>query len=150
MSRNYYSELNLHMVWHTKGSAPLLTPLVEPLAHKELRARLVRTQGVFVHEIGGSATHVHLCVSIAPTIRISELIGELKESSSHEVNQRPGRKELHWQQGYGVVSFGTRDLDWVKAYVRNQREHHAEGTTHERLERSTSPDSAQAEERETP
>lgn len=25
MSRNYYSEINLHIVWHTKNSLPLLT-----------------------------------------------------------------------------------------------------------------------------
>jgi hypothetical protein len=40
-----------------------------------------------------------------------------------------------WQGGYGVVSFGTRDLPWVVAYIENQREHHARGTIHERLER---------------
>jgi hypothetical protein len=34
-----------------------------------------------------------------------------------------------------VVSFGTRDLPWVVAYIENQREHHARGTIHERLER---------------
>jgi hypothetical protein len=46
-------------------------------------------------------------------------------------------KILQWQSGYGVVSFGTRRLDWVVEYIRNQREHHAKGTVHERLERIT-------------
>ena len=41
-----------------------------------------------------------------------------------------------WQAGYGIVSFGTRDLPWVVAYVRNQKKHHADGTTHDRLERT--------------
>ena len=27
MSRNYYSEIHLHIVWHTKNSLPLLTPI---------------------------------------------------------------------------------------------------------------------------
>jgi len=44
---------------------------------------------------------------------------------------------LQWQAGYGVVSFGTRDLDWVKQYIRNQREHHASGKVVDRLERIT-------------
>jgi putative transposase len=44
---------------------------------------------------------------------------------------------LQWQAGYGVVSFGTKDLDWVKAYIQNQREHHAQGTAQDRLERIT-------------
>lgn len=59
--------------------------------------------------------------------------------------------QLQWQAGYGVVSFGTKDLEWVKAYVRNQKEHHARGTVQERLERILSDESAaQAEQREAP
>ena len=55
------------------------------------------------------------------------------------MNARLGRtgKALEWQPGYGVVSFGTGDLEWVKSYIRNQREHHARGGCHDRLERIT-------------
>jgi putative transposase len=137
MSRNYYSEINLHIVWHTKDSLPLLTPQVEPLAHRFLKKRIADTPGAFYHEIGGIETHVHIVVSTPPTLLISEFIGQLKGGSSHDVNQAIGRHEkvLQWQGGYGVVSFGTRDLPWVIEYVRNLREHHARGTIHERLER---------------
>ncbi len=110
MSRNFYSEIHLHMVWHTKESSPLLTQQVEPHASIVLRQKFVNWPGAFVHEINGTPTHVHLAVSIAPTITISEFIGQLKGASSHEVNQRLGRKALEWQAGYGVVSFGTKDL----------------------------------------
>src|SRR5436190_20330694 len=106
MSRNYCAEINLHMVWHTKQSFPMLTPDVETFTHHYLRGRLINTPGAFVHEIGGIETHVHLVVSIVPTIVISELVGQLKGGSSHEANQQFGRKVLEWQNGYGVVSFG--------------------------------------------
>ncbi|MCI0333308.1 MAG: IS200/IS605 family transposase [Planctomycetes bacterium] len=144
MSRNYYSEINLHLVWHTKSSLPLLTPEVEPLARRFLKKRIIETPGAFVHEIGGIETHVHLAVTIPPTLLVSEFIGKLKGGSSHDVNQAlaRGRKVLEWQTGYGVVSFGTRDLRWVIDYIRNQREHHARGTTHERLEWITQEESA--------
>lgn len=33
------------------------------------------------------------------------------------------RGTLAWQTGYGVVSFGKRNLPWVVDYIRNQREH---------------------------
>lgn len=140
MSRNYYAEINLHITWHTKLSAPLLTPEIEPFTHRFLRQKLINTPGAYVHEVGGTETHIHLAVSLAPTITVSELIGQLKGASSHDVNQQFGRarKALQWQEGYGVVSFGTKDLEWVKAYVRNQREHHARGTAYDRLERITS------------
>jgi putative transposase len=137
MSRNYYSEINVHIVWHTKGSSPLLTSEIEPLAHRLLKKRIIETPGTFVHEIGGIETHVHIAVTIPPTLLISDFIGQLKGGSSHDVNQALGtrQKELQWQTGYGVVSFGTRDLPWVLDYIRNQREHHARGTVHDRLER---------------
>jgi putative transposase len=137
MSRNHYSEINLHIVWHTKGSSPLLTPEIESLAHRFVKKRIVDTPGAFVHEIGGIETHVHIAVTIPPTLLISDFIGQLKGGSSHDVNQALGgqQKELQWQIGYGVVSFGTRDLPWVVEYIRNQREHHARRTVHERLER---------------
>jgi putative transposase len=114
---------------------PLLTPALEPLVYRELKQKIVNTPGVFVHEIGGTATRVHLAVTIAPTIAPSELIGQLKGASSFNVNKHAGQKVLQWQTGYGIVSFGTKDMDWVTAYIRNQKEHHASGQTFARLER---------------
>src|SRR5213079_999972 len=120
-------------------------------AHDYLRGYVVRTPGAFVHEIGGTETHVHLAVTIAPTIGISDLIGKLKGASAHEVNSKLGHKRLEWQTGYGVVSFGTKDLEWVKAYVLNQRQHHTRGTAVDRLERITATEEvAKTEPREAP
>src|SRR5437588_9418133 len=104
MSRNYYSEIHLHITWHTKASAPMVVPAVEAIVQPCLRGKCIDTPGVFVHEIGGIETHVHLCISIAPTVPIAETIGQLKGVSSHEVNTKLGRdrKLLEWQAGYGV------------------------------------------------
>jgi putative transposase len=111
---------------------------------------------IYIHEIGGTETHIHLALSIEPTVKISELVGVLKGYSSHEVNRRAGmgKTVLQWQTGYGVVSFGTRDLPWVVDYLRNQKEHHAAGRTFERLERMNrdddQPGAAEAEEGQAP
>jgi putative transposase len=153
MSQNFYAAIPLHIVWHTKASAPLLIPKVEAVVHHYIRGRCINTRGVYIHEIGGIETHVHLCVSIPPTLLISEFIGQLKGASAHETNQKlaDGRKLLEWQTGYGVVSFGTKDLEWVKAYVRNQRERHARGAVEDRLERiMVLAEAAEAERREAP
>jgi putative transposase len=144
VSHNYYSEINLHLVWHTKLSRPLLTSDVEPMAWAALREKAAKLDGVVVHEIGGIATHVHLAVAIEPTVKISELVGELKGYSAHEANRRAGLKQkvLEWQAGYGVLTFGTGDLPWVVEYIRRQKEHHARGTVHQRLERTAHDDAA--------
>jgi putative transposase len=137
MSGNYYSEINLHITWHTKDSLPLITARIEPVLYGYLRQRIVNTPGMFVHQIGGMETHIHLALTVQPTIQISDLIGQLKGSSSHEVNQTLSQRDriLQWQSGYGVVSFGTGDLEWVIDYIRRQKEHHAHGRIHARLER---------------
>ena len=149
MSRNYYAEINLHVTWHTKESAPLLVPKIEAMVQHYLRGRCINTPGVFIHEIGGIETHVHLCVSVAPTILISDFVGQLKGASSHEINKKMSQKVLEWQGGYGVVSFGTKDLEWVKDYVRNQRQRHGKGDVVDRLERITAME-AEAQPREAP
>ena len=140
MSRNYYSEIHLHVTWHTKGNLPLLAGKIETEVHHYLKGRCINTPGIFIHEIGGVDDHVHLCLTIPPTLLISDFIGQLKGASSHEINHKLGDgngKILEWQSGYGVVSFGTRNLPWVKEYVRNQREHHASGKIETRLEQIT-------------
>jgi hypothetical protein len=65
------------------------------------------------------------------------MVGALKGYSSHAVNHQLGRQKrmLEWQTGYGVVSFGTKDMEWVVDYIRRQKEHHACGAVHDRLER---------------
>ena len=113
--------------------------MIEPLAHRCLKKRVIDTPDAFVHEIGGIENHVHLVVTIPPTLTISEWIGQLKGGASHDINEQIGERSkiLQWQAGYGVVSFGTGDLPWVQAYVRDQRKHHRAQGVHDRLERIT-------------
>ena len=72
---------------------------------------------------------------VTPDLEL-DLKGLLCPMPMVKVSQQIGLRDktLQWQTGYGVVSFGTGDLDWVKAYVRNQRQHHAEGKISDRLE----------------
>ncbi|HUX01922.1 MAG: IS200/IS605 family transposase [Phycisphaerae bacterium] len=141
MSLKAYSEINLHIVWHVKGGIAVLRDDIEMQVHRYLRGQVVQNSGAFFHEIGGVDDHVHLVVTIPPTLLISEWIGRLKGSSSHFINHHvANRKVLEWQSKYGVVSFGTKDLPWIIDYVRNQREHHTCGTVQERLERAETED----------
>ena len=136
MSRRSYSEINLHLVWHVKSSLPVITAEIEPRLYKYIRSYALQSSDVIFHEIGGTETHVHLAVTIPPTVLISDWLGRLKGASSHYVNHKlANRKLLDWQTGYGVVSCGTKDLEWVINYIRNQKEHHKKRTTVRRLER---------------
>jgi len=138
MSLRAYSEINLHFVWHVKLSLPSIAAEIEPRLYRYLKNYALQSKGSIFHEIGGTETHVHIAVTIPPTLLISEWIGKLKGASSYYVNRElANRKILDWQTGYGVVSFGTKDLDWMINYIRNQKEHHKKRTTIERLEKIT-------------
>ncbi|MEO8434949.1 MAG: IS200/IS605 family transposase [Pyrinomonadaceae bacterium] len=136
MSLRAYSEINLHLTWQVKESLPIINETFEEGLHRHLRSYALKEKNVIVHEVGGTETHVHMAVSIPPTLLIAEWIGKLKGSSSYHVNHKlVNRHLLDWQEGYGVVSLGTRDLPWIVEYIRNQKEHHASGNIYERLER---------------
>ena len=137
MSLRAYSEINLHITWHVKDNNPVLTDMIEAQTQRFIRGRAMSTPEVIFHEVGGTDDHVHLVASLPPNLLASEWIGKLKGASSHFINHEiANRQVLQWQAGYGVVVFGTRHLPWVVNYVRNQRRHHADGTTVDRLERT--------------
>lgn len=129
MAKRSYSEINLHITWHTKDNVPLITIEIEAALYKFLRNKVIKTDGAYFHAIGGIEDHIHIASSVRPTIEIDKWIGQLKGASSHEFG-----KALQWQLGYGVVSFGTRDLPWVVSYIENQKERHNRGEISERLE----------------
>lgn len=140
MSDAVYSEINFHITWRTKNSLPMIGERIEERLYHYLTHRILETPEIRLHAIGGIETHVHIGLSAPPNVLMSDYIGKLKGSSSHYINHEVQPKALQWQRGYGIVTFGTRDLKWVIDYIANQREHHERGTTHERLERFTRDD----------
>jgi putative transposase len=144
MSGSVYSEINFHITWHTKNSLPMITPAIEERLYHYLTHKVLETPGAYLHAIGGIETHVHIGVSLEPNILVSDWIGRLKGGSSHYINHEVQPKALEWQRGYGIVSFGSRDLRWVVEYIQDQKEHHQNRTIHDRLERINK-DDAKAE-----
>ena len=137
MSSHVFHEIYLHINWHVKDDRPTLTQDIQLMTHQFITDRCAKTKGVYFHGIGGTATHIHLAINIEPHVTISELIQNLKGGSAHDLNSHLRRKELYWQRGYGVVSFGGSNLDWVLQYIAHQKEHHANGQALDRLERIT-------------
>jgi putative transposase len=128
-----YWQLYYHFIWGTKNRLQLIDS-----AQDLYRAIAAKTQvlGGFVHAVGGVEDHVHLAVSVPPKIASAKFIGDVKGSSSHYVNHviKPDF-EFYWQDEYGVLSFGERNLASVVRYIHNQKQHHADGTLIAAMER---------------
>ncbi|MGZ0164576.1 MAG: IS200/IS605 family transposase [Planctomycetales bacterium] len=134
MSSHVYHEIFLHLNWHTKLSMRLLNPKLEKQVYSHIATRIKQTKGVWLHGIGGTPTHIHLAISLEPSVTISELVQQLKGGSSHDINSQVNDKIPHWQRGYGIVSFGKNNLPWILNYIAKQKEHHASGRIYDRLE----------------
>ena len=123
-----------HLVWTTKNREPLITDDIEPRLYAYIVHKAAEI-GVYVYAINGWTDHVHLVVAVPPHVSISQLVKNLKGSSSHDLNQQKLDGRFAWQRGYGVLSVGQRQIAAAEAYVKRQKEHHSTNTIVPWLER---------------
>ena len=75
-----YWQLFYHVVWSTKNREPIIPTEKESVVHK-LIVRHATSLGGTVFAIGGVQNHVHLVVSIPPSVAIAYFIGQIKGAS---------------------------------------------------------------------
>ncbi len=129
-----YWKLYYHIVWSTKERLPLIQPEFETELHKVIAAKAVKMDAI-VYAVGGIENHVHIAASIPPKISLADFIGQIKGNSSHYANQI-SKEPFNWQNEYGIVSFGEKQLEQIILYIKNQRLHHNEGTQLQFLEKN--------------
>jgi len=135
-----YWRLFYHFTWATKNRMLSIDPAWESELHRVITAK-AQGLGAIVYTVGGIEDHVHLVASVPPKLSLSEFAGQVKGNSSHFVNHvKTPAAHFSWQQSYGVVSFGEKNLDMVIQYVKRQREHHSGTTVIPFLERDESDD----------
>ena len=105
-----YWRLFYHMIWSTRGREPLIQTEWSPRLYAAVTAKAQSLRAI-VHAVGGTEDHLHVALSIPPSVRLSEIVGQMKGNSTHLVNSElePG-SGFAWQASYGVVSFGEKDL----------------------------------------
>ncbi len=87
-------------------------------------ATVGRDRHIEIPAVGGIADHAHLVMSVPPVIPISKAVQSIKAVSSKWMRDL-GHARFAWQEGYGVFSVSTSQLDVVIEYIRRQAEHHA-------------------------
>ena len=69
--------------------------------------------------------HVHILFELARTASISQAVEEVKTTSSKWLKtQSPEFRTFAWQAGYGAFAVSQSNIDSVRDYIANQREHH--------------------------
>ena len=130
-----YYHLVYHFIWGTKSKLPLITPAVEARLFPYLGYKC-KELGYTLHAVNGTPDHIHLLISLTPSIVIADVAKNLKGSSSHYINKETDLGEiLYWQDGYGVITLGENEIPRVVRYIKNQKEHHSQGNLSDRLEK---------------
>jgi len=92
--------------------------------------------GYFLYAVNGTEDHLHVLVSLTPSILVEDVAKNLKGASSHYINKESNLGEvLYWQDGYGVITVREAEIQRVVKYIKNQKEHHLGGDLSESLER---------------
>jgi len=114
----------VHLIFSTKDRVAVLSPVVRP----DLRAYFV---GILSNldcpcrEVGCVADHVHILFVLHRTLSAADVVEEVKKASSKWLKTRAvAMRNFHWQNGYGAFSVSPSSEAGVRAYIRNQEEHH--------------------------
>jgi len=137
--------LYYHLVWATRDRLPLIGGDIEQELYGYIIGKSNALESI-THAIGGVQDHIHLVVSIPPKLSIADFVKGIKGSSAHHLNHGVDCRiaDCGWQRGYGVFSLGGKQLAEAVNYVRNQKQHHSEGTTITTLEVDQHQDNAPA------
>lgn len=119
------AQIFIHIIFSTKGRRALISKSFSKDLYNYMTG-ISRNLNCPVHEIGGVEDHIHILVSLSRTLTISQLIEEIKKSSSKWVKSKdPAYWDFAWQAGYGAFSVSQSGCDEVRRYIRNQESHHA-------------------------
>ncbi|MFN4880778.1 MAG: IS200/IS605 family transposase [Bacteroidota bacterium] len=125
---NTYSQIYLQIVFSVKGRQNLISKNWKEELYKYI-CGIVNGKEQKVYAIGGVADHIHILVSIKPTIALSDLVRGIKANSSKWINEKGFIKgKFQWQEGFGAFSYAHSQLDIIIAYINNQEQHHLKKT----------------------
>jgi putative transposase len=127
----------IHFVWATKRREWMLEDLeIERRIHRYLESQTQKLK-CSVLAINGMPDHVHMLIALHPTVSLSDFARQAKASSSLFANQQLGfNGAFDWQDNYAAISVTPRHLEKIVAYINNQKQHHADGSTKDEWEQT--------------
>jgi REP-associated tyrosine transposase len=119
-----YSQLHIHAIFGVKARRAMINKDLRERLHEYIGG-IVRGKGGAPLAIGGSSDHIHMLVSLPPSMNVADVVRVVKSNSSKWIHENfSGMKKFSWQAGYGVFSVSHSNIEAVKRYVENQEDHH--------------------------
>ena len=125
------ARLHIHLVFSTKNRERIITDDVRSPLHAYM-ATVLQNLGCAPVLINSVEDHAHLLFDLARTVSISQVVEEVKKSSSKWIKtQGQEFAGFAWQAGYGAFAVSESNVGTVRTYIANQREHHRTKTFQE-------------------
>lgn len=120
-----YIKVYIHIVWSTKNRIPFLKNRTLRLAMwKHLKGN-AHKKGIHLDHVSGYSDHCHCLISLNNDQSLKNVIQLLKGESAYWINNSKLIKEFfEWQDEYFAVSVSESMIEKVRAYIKNQEEHH--------------------------
>jgi REP element-mobilizing transposase RayT len=123
----------VHVIFSTKERRHLIKADVQPSLYAYMAGTLKNLDSPGL-EIGGTANHLHLLVALSKKVALSDVVAELKKSSSKWIKTKgPAYSHFAWQEGYGAFSIGQSQVTQLRRYIVRQAEHHKTRSFEEEL-----------------
>jgi putative transposase len=79
--------------------------------------------------INGMPDHIHVLFGLRPSQSVSDLMQDVKGSSSKWINDKKLFKgKFSWQEGYGAFSYSKSEVPAIIQYIIMQTAHHRKKT----------------------
>lgn len=121
----------VHAIWSTKKRQSFIRPEVENKIHDYMREQY-KEMGCPVRIINGMPDHVHSLFLLNSQKALTDIIKQVKGSTSYWINQQDLIPEkFSWQVGVASYSVSESVQEKVFKYIENQKGHHKHKTFQE-------------------
>lgn len=119
-----HSNFLCHIIIKTKKNQKTLSLEHSDELYKFIWGVLNRNECI-LHRINGIEDHIHLLVSVNPELAISDLVRDIKRSSSIMLKMEKGFEKFKgWDRIYCAFTISIEKKEMLSNFIKNQREHH--------------------------
>lgn len=121
---NAFSQIYIQLVFAVQHRNALIDTIWEEQLYQYISG-IIQNKGQKLIAINGMPDHIHIFIGLKPSCCISDLVREIKKSSSTFIKENNFSKQpFNWQEGFGAFSYSHSQINAVYKYVMNQKEHH--------------------------
>jgi putative transposase len=125
---NTYTQIHIHAVFAVQNRDYIISDSWKDELYKYIGG-IIKNNKHKLLSVNGMPDHIHILFGLRPTQSLSDLMQDIKGSSSKWINEKRFVKgKFSWQEGYGAFSCSKSEVPYVINYINDQIIHHKRKT----------------------